>query len=111
MASTNDKNEEKTGSDLAAEALKEDLATLRRDLAAMAEQVGELVKGYVREARDEASERVGKARDKAGEAMAEAAAQSHAARECCENLVRKQPITALVSALGVGFLLGLVWRR
>ena len=63
------------------------------------------------EYRGRAGQKWGEARDKAGQAWGDARDRVRTFQEDAEQYVRENPTKAIFTALGVGFVLGLIFRR
>ncbi len=88
----------------AAEDLKAAAEAKARELRAAAE-------AKANEFRGKAEHAIGEARVKAEHAFGEARVRARTFREDSEQYVRENPTRAIFTALGVGFLLGLIFRR
>ncbi len=90
--------ESKTGS--REESLEAQIATLKADLAALSTTIADMVKSgagdYVRQGREQAEAAVDSA---------------YAYGEALEEKITKNPLAAVLVALGLGFLVGLLSRR
>ena len=96
--------------------LTEDAAVrLLHEMKESAMSLGEDVRGKVSEAAARVGEVVGDAKEKvteaAGEAYDHACQSARTLRGKAENFVTEQPLKALLSALAVGFLAGILIRR
>jgi ElaB/YqjD/DUF883 family membrane-anchored ribosome-binding protein len=93
------------------EAVSKQLEVLGRDVAVLVEMLGDLVGTTAREGREtverKADEYVRKGRERADEAVA----QVHAVEEELEARITRSPLTALLIALGLGFVIGKMSRR
>lgn len=94
--------EGKTGKTTSSE--QEDLAAqieaLRADLKRVSDSVTRIAKGEMGRAQDIAKERLADAQDMANQKLGEA-----------EDAIRRNPISAIAIAVGLGFLFGLITRR
>jgi ElaB/YqjD/DUF883 family membrane-anchored ribosome-binding protein len=63
------------------------------------------------EYRGKAEQAWGEARDKAEQAWGDATARARTFQEDAEQYVRENPTKAVFTALGIGFVLGLIFRR
>ncbi len=88
----------------AAEDLKAAAEAKARELRAMAE-------AKAQELRGKAEHAIGEARVKAEHALGEARVRARTFREDGEQYIRENPTRAVFTALGIGFLLGLIFRR
>lgn len=82
------------------DAIKKDMEQLRSDIAALAEAVK-------RSGQQRAQAGVDAAREKFDEVRLEAAGQA----EHCSNQIRQRPFTSVLSAFGVGLLIGKIISR
>ena len=99
------KNVEDSTGDLTA-----DFAALRRDVARLAETIGELVQHQTQSAGLRASEAVGEARDRITNAAAEAQGQLRSASGEIEASIERNALTAVLIAFGIGMSLGVFGR-
>jgi len=107
---------------LASVGLSDDLQKLRRDIARLADQVGDSLQEAGDEALTEAKAQIRRIKDNvdgiissAGEKGADA---TRAVREVTDNVgsaveesLRARPFATLAVAIGVGFIFGMAWRR
>ena len=61
--------------------------------------------------RDAAQEKLGQVGDKAAEYYGQGQEKVHGAACACEQFVRQRPLTSVLIAAGVGWLLGRFWKR
>jgi ElaB/YqjD/DUF883 family membrane-anchored ribosome-binding protein len=87
-----------------------DLAALRRDVARLAETMSTLVQQQAQAAGHRVSEAVGDARDKIASTAADAQDRVRAATGEIEACIERNPLMAVLVALGVGVSLGLLTR-
>lgn len=90
--------------------LSEEIETLRADVARLTETVGKLVGQQVDETRERIEER---AEDvgRRGRAYAERArAEALAYENQAEEIIVRNPVTAVLTAAGIGFVFGLLSR-
>ena len=93
------------------EALQEQIEALKGDIAAIGATLKDLVKASVREGRAKA-ERTAEEYVRQGQDQADAAMESaRAYGEALEGQITKNPFTAVLVALGLGYLVGLMSRR
>jgi len=99
----------------AAEDLKAAAEAKAHELRAIAEAKAQELRGKAEHAFGEAKTRAehvyGEAKEKAGHAYGEARIKARTFREDGEQYIRENPTRAVFTALGVGFLLGLIFRR
>jgi ElaB/YqjD/DUF883 family membrane-anchored ribosome-binding protein len=93
------------------EALQEQIEALKGDLASISATLADLVKSSVREGRAKAErtaeQYLRQGREQADSAMDDARAYG----EALEGQIAKNPFTAVLVALGLGYLVGLMSRR
>ncbi len=94
----------------AAEDLAADLAALRKDVAGLAETMGELVQHQTKAAGRSVSETVGEARNKIESAAADAQAGVRAAGAEIATSIERNPLTAVMISFGIGLALGMLSR-
>ncbi len=103
----------KSGSQTAAEmeALEAQIETLKGDLSAISKTLADVVKTGVREGRAKA-ERTADYYKRQGKEQADAAFDgARAYGEALEGHIERNPFSAVLVALGLGFLIGLMSRR
>jgi len=94
-----------------ADSLQEQIETLKQDISAISTTLTDLVKTGVREGRAKA-ERTADQYKRQGKEQAEAAVDSaRAYGEALEGHIERNPFSAVLVALGLGFLIGLMSRR
>jgi ElaB/YqjD/DUF883 family membrane-anchored ribosome-binding protein len=105
--------------------VQKDLEALRADIAALTETVGRLasdtahvraamkqtVGAAAREAADIGEQFVADAAKLGSDAAGAAADAGKAAMASLETEIRRNPISAVLTALGIGFVLGVIGRR
>lgn len=104
------------------ESLEKDLAKVKNDISALTEQLAEAVnaiagsagkqarRGY-RQARANVDEVLSEASER-GQAVAGAAQDAaNSLTETLEDAVRERPLSTVAIAIGLGFLIGVTWRR
>lgn len=82
------------------DALKGDVKSLRDDIGKLVGALGEDIE-----------ERGGAARDAAAERLKKAREQGRASLDQVEGSIERNPLTALATALGIGFLIGALLGR
>jgi ElaB/YqjD/DUF883 family membrane-anchored ribosome-binding protein len=93
------------------ETLEAQIETLKSDIAAISATLADLVKSSVREGRSKA-ERTAQQYLRQGQEQADAAVESaRAYGEALEEQISRNPFTAVLVALGLGYLVGLMSRR
>jgi ElaB/YqjD/DUF883 family membrane-anchored ribosome-binding protein len=90
--------------------LAADLAALRRDVARLAETMSALVQQQTQAAGHRVSEAVGGARDRIASTAADAQDRVRAAGGEVEAYIERNPLMAVLVALGLGVSLGLLSR-
>jgi ElaB/YqjD/DUF883 family membrane-anchored ribosome-binding protein len=94
-----------------AESLEEQIETLKGDISAISATLQDLVKSSVREGRAKV-ERTAEQYKQQGKAQADAAIDgARAYGEALEGHIERNPFSAVLVALGLGFLIGLMSRR
>lgn len=91
-----------------AEDLGQQLETLRADIAALTDSLGEMAKAQGQEVKIAAKDQLDKARAKGSEHIADLNAQAEHLGAQAGEFVHKQPAVALGVAAGVGFLVGMM---
>jgi ElaB/YqjD/DUF883 family membrane-anchored ribosome-binding protein len=93
------------------ESLEAQIEALKSDIAAISTTLSDLVKSGVREGRAKA-ERTAEHYKQQGKDQAEAAIEgARAYGEALEGHIERNPFSAVLVALGLGFLIGLMSRR
>lgn len=87
-----------------------DLAALRHDVARLAESMSKLVQQQTQAAGHRVSEVAGGAREKIASTAADAQHRVRAASSEIEASIQRNPLLAVLIALGVGLSLGLLTR-
>ena len=94
-----------------AEALQSQIEALKGDIAGISATLADLVKSGIREGRAKA-EKTAKHYKKQGMEQADAAIEgARAYGEALEGQIERNPFSAVLVALGLGFLIGLMSRR
>jgi ElaB/YqjD/DUF883 family membrane-anchored ribosome-binding protein len=99
--------------------VQKDLRALREDLGALAEEVGGLMSSTGSQALDEVKDRIGRIRSGLDDVMVDAGERGREMlRETGEGLsdvleqsIKERPLATLAMAVGLGFILGAIWRR
>lgn len=101
----------RTGTDDHAEDLQAQIETVKEDLAKIGATLAELVKSGVREGRSKVEQAADEYRRK-GEEQAEAALKdARAYGDALEEKIVQNPFAAVLVALGLGFIVGMMTRR
>jgi ElaB/YqjD/DUF883 family membrane-anchored ribosome-binding protein len=123
MSMTNDETQMKNMTDEATyERLQKDVTAVKNDIAALTEQITDALNAFAGEARKQARHGYKQARANVDSALDDAstrggamldAAQDAASsiEETLEDVIAQRPLTTVGLALGLGFLIGVTWRR
>ena len=84
---------------------------LKAAAEAKARELRSIAEAKAQELRGKAEHAFGEAKVKAEHAMGEARVKARTFREDGEQYIRENPTRAVFTALGVGFVLGLIFRR
>ena len=87
------------------------MSTTSERLGKQAKEMVEDVEDMGGTVRDAAEEKLGQARERASECCEHAREKVHGAACHCEQFLRQKPLTCVVLAVGVGWLLGRLWKR
>lgn len=104
------------------ERLEKDVANVQNDISALADQITDALNTFAGTARKQARRGYKNARDNVDSAVDDlserggammGAAQDAAAsmEETLENVITERPLATVGLALGLGFLIGMTWRR
>jgi len=104
------------------ERLEKDVAAVKNDIAALTEQITDALNSFAGTAKKQARRGYKQARANVDSAMEEAserggavmdAAQdaAYSIEETLEDVITQRPLATVGLALGIGFLIGVVWRR
>lgn len=102
--------------------LEKDVTTVKNDIAALTDQISDVLNSFAGQARKQARRGYKQARASAESALDEAsergsavlgAAQDAAVtiEETLEDVITQRPLATVGLALGLGFLIGVTWRR
>jgi ElaB/YqjD/DUF883 family membrane-anchored ribosome-binding protein len=102
--------------------LQKDVSAVKDDIAALTDQITEALNSFAGSARKQARRGYDQARDRAestfddmsdrGSAMMGAAQDAAASiEETLEDVITQRPLATVGLAIGLGFLIGMVWRR
>jgi ElaB/YqjD/DUF883 family membrane-anchored ribosome-binding protein len=104
------------------ERLAKDVAAVKNDIAALTDQITDALNSFAGTARKQARRGYQQAREKVdstvddmserGGAMMDAAQDAaYSIEETLEDVITQRPLATVGLALGVGFLIGMAWRR
>ena len=104
------------------ERLQKDVKAVKNDIAALTDQITDVLNSFARDAKKRARRGYDQARASAestmddmserGSAMMDAAQDAaYSLEETLEDAIAQRPLATLGIALGVGFLIGAAWRR
>jgi ElaB/YqjD/DUF883 family membrane-anchored ribosome-binding protein len=104
------------------ERLEKDVAAVRNDIAALTDQITDALntfagsarkqarRGY-KEARANVDQVVSDAQDRGGAMMDAAQDAAYSIEETLEDVITQRPLATVGIAIGLGFLIGVTWRR
>ena len=104
------------------ERLEKDVAAVKNDIAALADQITDVLNSFAGTARKQARRGYKQARanvDQAVDDMSERGAAAmdaaqdaaYSFEESLEDVITQRPLATVGLALGLGFLIGVAWRR
>lgn len=104
------------------ERLQKDLDAVKNDISALAEQISDVIEAFKGDARKQAKRTYKQARANVDTVMSDVgkrgsealdAAQDYAGtlEESLEDAITQRPLAAVGLAVGLGFLIGVTWRR
>jgi ElaB/YqjD/DUF883 family membrane-anchored ribosome-binding protein len=123
MSSTDVEDAMRTMTDKATyERLQKDVDAVKNDISALADQISDVIDAFKGDARKQAKRTYKQARDNVDSMMSDAgkrgsealdAAQDYAGslEESLEDAITQRPLAAVGLAVGLGFLIGVTWRR
>jgi ElaB/YqjD/DUF883 family membrane-anchored ribosome-binding protein len=123
MSSTDGEIGMKNMTDKATQArLEKDLAAVKNDIAALTDQITDAINTFAGSAKKQARRGYKDARANVDSAMADAqerggammdAAQdaAYSIEETLEDVITQRPLATVGLAIGLGFLIGVTWRR
>ena len=122
MSMSNGETAMKDLADGARERLEKDVNSVKNDIAALTDQISDVLNSFAGQARKQARRGYKQARASAESALDEAsergsavlgAAQDAAVtiEETLEDVITQRPLATVGLALGLGFLIGVTWRR
>ena len=91
--------------------LEEEVSRLREDIAALADTLKGIVGAEAKSAADALRERADRVAANAHLAADRAQASAREGYDALQTTVEKNPLTALLLALGLGFIVGIISRR
>jgi ElaB/YqjD/DUF883 family membrane-anchored ribosome-binding protein len=104
------------------ERLEKDVAAVKNDIAALTDQITDALntfagsarkqarKGY-KQARSNVDSMVSDASDRSGAMMDAAQDAAYSIEESLEDVITQRPLATVGLAIGLGFLIGVTWRR
>ena len=104
------------------ERLEKDVAAVKNDIAALTDQITDALntfagsakkqarRGY-KDARANVDSMVSDAQDRGGAMMDAAQDAAYSIEETLEDVITQRPLATVGIALGLGFLIGVTWRR
>jgi ElaB/YqjD/DUF883 family membrane-anchored ribosome-binding protein len=104
------------------ERLEKDVANVKNDISALADQITDALNNFAGTARKQARRGYKNARDnvdsvvddlseRGGSMMGAAQDAAASVEETLENVIAERPLATVGLALGLGFLIGVTWRR
>ncbi len=123
MSSTDGEDAMKSMTDKAThERLQKDVEAVKNDISALADQISDVIEAFKGDARKQAKRTYKQARANVDTMMSDAskrggealdAAQDYAStlEESLEDAITQRPLAAVGLAVGLGFLIGVTWRR
>jgi len=87
------------------------MSTMSDRLGSQAMEVKKDLQEMGQTVRDAAQEKLNQVGEKASEYYAQGRDSVHGVACACEQFVRRRPLTAILIAVGVGGLLGFLWKR
>jgi ElaB/YqjD/DUF883 family membrane-anchored ribosome-binding protein len=87
------------------------MSTASDQLGKQAKEVTEDLQTMGGTVRDAAQEKLGQVGDKAAQYCEQGRDKVHGAACACEQFVRQRPLTSVLLAAGIGWLLGRFWNR
>jgi ElaB/YqjD/DUF883 family membrane-anchored ribosome-binding protein len=122
MSMTNGEAKMKDLGNEAHQRLEKDVTAVKNDIAALTDQITDAINTFAGQARKQAKRGYKQARDNAesafddaserGSAMLDAAQDAAVTlEETLEDVITQRPLATVGLALGLGFLIGVTWRR
>lgn len=123
MSSTDGEDAMKNMTDKASyERLQKDVDAVKNDISTLADQISDVIEAFKGDARKQAKRTYKQARSNVDSFVSDAskhgsdaldAAQDYAStlEESLEDAITQRPLAAVGLAVGLGFLIGVTWRR
>lgn len=123
MSSTDGEDAMKSMTDKAThERLQKDVEAVKNNISELADQISDVIEAFKGDARKQAKRTYKQARSNVDSMMSDAskrggealdAAQDYAStlEESLEDAITQRPLAAVGLAVGLGFLIGVTWRR
>jgi len=120
MSSTDDEVEMGTLTDQALhDRLEKEIAAVKNGISALSGEIAGVINAFARTAAKRARRAAKQTRDNVDAAMSEASESTGAGatqdapslEETLEDVITQRPLAAVGIAVGLGFLIGLTWRR
>ena len=104
------------------ERLEKDVTAVKNDIAALTEQITDALNAFAGDAKKQARRGYKQARANVDSALDDASARggamldaaqdaAYSIEETLEDVITQRPLATVGIALGLGFLIGLTWRR
>ena len=97
------------------ERLQKDVIAVKNDIAALTEQITDALNSFAgtasKQARANAEQAVDDMSERGGAMMEAAHDAASSIEESLEDAITQRPLATVALALGVGFLIGVTWRR
>jgi ElaB/YqjD/DUF883 family membrane-anchored ribosome-binding protein len=104
------------------ERLEKDVANVKNDISALADQITDALNNFAgtagkqarrgyKNARDNVDSVVDDLSERGGAMMGAAQDAASSVEETLENVIAERPLATVGLALGLGFLIGMTWRR
>jgi ElaB/YqjD/DUF883 family membrane-anchored ribosome-binding protein len=104
------------------ERLEKDVAAVKNDISALTDQITDVLNSFAgsaskqarrsyKQARANVDSAVGDMSDRGAAAMDAAQDAAYGLEESLEDVITQRPLATVGLALGIGFLIGAVWRR
>jgi len=102
--------------------LEKDLTAVKNDISALTDQITDALNAFTGQASKQARRGIKQARENVDSVMSDASERGHAAfdaaqdaayslEESLEDVIQQRPLATVGLALGLGFLIGVTWRR